>query len=261
MTSPARNAPHFEIRSDRWSFIGRASEGNYPKWRQVIPPVGSFQTEIQIDLKAVDEIVALIQRLPCHDPTNLGVGLDVTSRKVELLAKAEGVGVRSRFEIPTAKIHGKDLRIQLNRDLLAKALRFGLCKIEIIDSLSPLKFSEGGRRMIVMPLRPEAASSGLPAPRKPATPAATQPQPPPTAEQPETPTMPRNTNGNGHQQAAQTKPALESAMEQIETIKGSYREAIRGLNELGETLKQVHREHKTVQSVRTTLERLQTVRI
>jgi len=73
---------------------------------------------------------------------------------------------------------------------------------------------------------------------------------------------PANTNGNGHPQpAAENKPALEIALEQIETIKGSYREAIRGLNDLGDTLKQVQREHKTVQSFRNTLEKLQTVRI
>src|SRR5207302_11276232 len=78
--------------------------------------------------------------------------------------------------------------------------------------------------------------------------------------------MPRTsaTNGNGNN-GTEDKSAVEVALDKIEAIKGSYREAIRGLNDLAETLKQVQREQKTtskeVQSVRTTLEKLQTVRI
>ena len=64
---------------------------------------------------------------------------------------------------------------------------------------------------------------------------------------------------------AGTKPAIEVALDKIETIKGGYREAVRGLNDLADTLKQVQREQKTtekdVQSVRTTLEKLQSVRL
>ena len=47
--------------------------------------------------------------------------------------------------------------------------------------------------------------------------------------------MPRTTatDGNGGEE----KSALEAALDKIETIKGSYREAIRGLNDLAETLR------------------------
>jgi chromosome segregation ATPase len=73
--------------------------------------------------------------------------------------------------------------------------------------------------------------------------------------------MPAN---NGHEPAAE-KPTLESALAKIEAIKGSYRDAIRGLNDLGDTLKAISKERKTtekeVQSVRSTLERLQSVRL
>ena len=73
-----------------------------------------------------------------------------------------------------------------------------------------------------------------------------------------------NGNGQSHEDAA-AKPAIEVALEKIETIKASYREAIRGLNDLADTLKQVQREQKgtdrEVQSIRVTLEKLQSVRI
>ena len=79
--------------------------------------------------------------------------------------------------------------------------------------------------------------------------------------------MPGNnghTNGNGHQPETD-KSALEAALAQVETVKGSYREAIRGLNDLTDTLKQIQREQKStnkeVQSVRLTLGRLQSVKL
>ena len=75
-----------------------------------------------------------------------------------------------------------------------------------------------------------------------------------------------NGNGNGeHHDDAATKPAIEVALEKIESIKTAHRESIRGLNDLADTLKQVQREQKStdkeVQSVRITLEKLQQVRI
>ena len=74
-------------------------------------------------------------------------------------------------------------------------------------------------------------------------------------------------NGNGEHAngTGATKPALETALEQVETIKTSIKSAVGGLNELLDTLKQVTREQKTtdkeVQSVRSTLEKLQSVKL
>jgi len=79
-------------------------------------------------------------------------------------------------------------------------------------------------------------------------------------------TTPTNGNGtNGHHKEEAQPVTIDTALEQIEIIKGSYREAIRGLNTLTDTLKQVQRDQKSsvkeIQSVRSTLEKLQSVRI
>ena len=74
-----------------------------------------------------------------------------------------------------------------------------------------------------------------------------------------------NTNGNGSHAEATTKTTLEKALDQIESVKGSHRDAIRGLNDLADTLRQIHRDQKSsereVQTVRTTLAKLQSVRV
>lgn len=58
--------------------------------------------------------------------------------------------------------------------------------------------------------------------------------------------MPKSTNGNGNgHQPATDKSTLETALEKIETIKGSCRESIRGLNELTDMLKQSSASRRT----------------
>ena len=72
--------------------------------------------------------------------------------------------------------------------------------------------------------------------------------------------MPKTPQTNGTE-----KTSLETALEQVETVKGSYREAIRGLSDLTDTLKAIQKERKStekeVQTVRSTLRQLQSVKL
>ena len=65
--------------------------------------------------------------------------------------------------------------------------------------------------------------------------------------------------------AEEPKPALDLALAQLEVVRGDFRNAIAGLNKLGDLLKQAHREGKAsdkeISSVRATLRSLQSVRI
>ncbi len=72
--------------------------------------------------------------------------------------------------------------------------------------------------------------------------------------------MPKPPQTNGTE-----KTSLETALEQVETVKGSYREAIRGLSDLTDTLRLIQKERKStekeVQTVRSTLRQLQSVKL
>lgn len=89
--------------------------------------------------------------------------------------------------------------------------------------------------------------------------------------------MPKEANGttNTHGAPSRTgstepkteepKAALDTALAQIEIVRGDFRNAVAGLNKLGDLLKQVQKENKStdreIQSVRQTLRSLQSVRI
>jgi len=265
---------YIQISSRRWRFIHRQIEGNYPNYRQVLPRDDQFNTSVQIEPAATKDLIQMIKRMPCDDEKDHRIGIRVAGRKVSFLSKADGKELE--IEVPETSVKGKDVVVYLNRNFLTKALGFELCQLQIIDPLTPMRFSDGqGRRMIVMPVRPsEAPPNGTP----PAGPAqASTPATPPVAREsietsaerstmPKTSTPPTNGNGSNGHHAPEIQPVtLDAALDQIETIKGSYREAIRGLNTLTDTLKQVQRDQKTsvkeIQSVRSTLEKLQGLRI
>ena len=82
--------------------------------------------------------------------------------------------------------------------------------------------------------------------------------------------MPEKTNGNttgatSTDTTASEKSALETALAQIEVVRGDFRNGIAGLNKLAEALKQAQRESKAsdkeIASVRQTLRQIQAVRI
>ncbi len=74
-----------------------------------------------------------------------------------------------------------------------------------------------------------------------------------------------STDGAAKAAPSPDKPALETALAQLEIVRGEFRNAVVGLNKLGDLLRQVQREHKAgekeLSSVRATIRSLQTVRI
>ena len=268
----------FQISSRRWRFISRQIDGSYPNWRQVVPDEKQFNTTVDLSPAAIDAILALVPKIPCHDAINNPIGLIVEGKKLTLRGRGTNDDKWTNLDVEGVTVKGNAVSVFVNRNFLTKALGFGMNTIQMIDPLTPLKFSNGGKQMIVMPIRatepaPPQATSDASSP-EPTTETPQGPQKPSTTER--NTNMPRtatngttatNGNGNGEHQngATSTKPAIEVAVEKIETIKASYREAIRGLNDLADTLKQVQREQKgtdrEVQSIRVTLEKLQSVRI
>jgi hypothetical protein len=219
------------------------------------------KTTIELVPAFTDAVTALIARIPCHDKVNRTIGIEIKGRDVRLLGKSQASEPWTRFEIEPDKTTGRDVTVYLNRDFLAKALRFGLTRIEIIDELSPLRFVSGGRQMIVMPIRPDANAVPAQSPE----PSNTNP-PPAEAQQERNPMSRTTTQTNGARSTTPAeKPALETAIAQVESLRGDFRNAITGLNKLSEAMKQAQREQKAgekeVQSVRTALGKLQSVRI
>ena len=231
----------------------------------MVPGASQTKTTLVMDTEAIQQALQTVARMPDHDTTHHSIGLEIANDSVSLLGRSTGGDDWVRVELTGVKVVGESQTIFFNRQYLTKALRFGLNRIEVIDPISPLRISNGGKQMIVMPISPKANTE--------------QPKPeetdaPPVAEQPET-MMPEQTNTESkpsgtatavaHETAVADKPALEVALAQIEVLRGECRNTIAGLGKLAETLKQAAREQKATErefnGLRATLRSLQNVKI
>lgn len=274
--------PCFEIASDHWRFQSQSIDSQFPQWKTVLPNPASYQTTISINPEAVDEVMVAVQRLPLGDDKHHTIGLDVADNAFRLLGRSRPELPWTKIDIQEAGANGPDATIFLDRRTLLKALRFGLTRIEIIDSMSPLRFSLAGRQMIIMPLRMNGDTNAATTPPPAETALTPNTNPPPQAEQRTPPPMQTNTpplgqnrtagaNGSSTPSAQTTtskeeaKSSLEAALVQIEAIKTGFRETINGLTKLGDHIRQSMREQKAsekeIQTVRQTLRSLQGVRI
>ena len=239
---------HLQISSRRWRYITRQIEGNFPNWRQVVPT--DFGIKLEFD--AVESVIQTIQRMPCDDAINFGIGLELIGQKLSLISKTPNADKWTKVKVPDVKtITGKDVTIFLNRHLLIKALQFGLTTVEIIDALSPLRFSNQGRQMIIMPTRPHA-----PTPQPAANPS-------PAAQ--EERTQPPMVNDTSNTEPITIDAQLDQLLEEIETMKVTMQDHLTGLKSLGTKLKSVQREHKAsskeLQVVRQTLKGRQSMKL
>jgi len=278
-----------KLESGRWTFITKETYGEFPNWKQVIPITDGRWTRINLSDEVIKQLLLVTPNLPGDDGLNHPVRLRITAQYLNI----EG---RNRDDedwtsIPVdAVVKGKPITVALNRQYLLNALRFGLNEIEVEDPLSPLVFSNGGRKMVIMPVN-------LDGPVKVATPAqpnagpttattptaeqtAPQEQPGATTEE-RTAAMPRTArattpedlttfqpvethadkNGNGNGNGS----AVKSLVDHVEQIKENLKNVIRDLTTVIDAVKAAEKEKRTsdkeIDAIRTKLRQIQSVSI
>ncbi len=246
----------FQLSTRRWRFISRHIEGQYPNWRQVVPDPKSFKTHLTIDPGKLEDIIKLIQRLPCHDEKNRTLGLEWKNKQFVLLAKADDEDPWLRVPVADIKADGPENYIFLDRRYMLQVLQFGLNTISIIDSISPARFHNGhGKQMIVMPVRAEADASPPPPP-------VHQPEPPPppkpimiTTDTPVQPPPPSSGN----------KTPIEEAIDITLQFRDLFQNGLNLARDLNAKLKSINRmqrdSSKEFDALRSSLRSLQSFKL
>ena len=67
--------------------------------------------------------------------------------------------------IQDVKVTGEPVSVGLNRTFFTHALRFGLNELEIEHELAPVVFSNGGKRLVIMPVNLGGPVSVQPSPQ------------------------------------------------------------------------------------------------
>lgn len=268
-----------QFESTHWTFTTKVVEGNYPNWKNVLPGKDDKATTMQFSPEAVELIQQVAPKMPGFDQVNETIGFKIHKNNVLLISRKDHKDSWTEVPLPNVTIVGKPATIHLNRTFLLQALEFGLTELQVEDSLSAMVFRSKGKQMVVMPVRCDDGSVAAKAQPTPTaqpntpTPASTPEKQPIKTETRPTPTqtptierkepMPRTSEAKTESNSNGT--ALHTATTQVEAIKDSLREAIRGLNDLLDTLKLAQKEQKTtdreIDSVRNTIKSLQKVQL
>jgi DNA polymerase III sliding clamp (beta) subunit (PCNA family) len=282
-----------KLESGRWTFITKEIYGEFPNWKQAMPIPGSNWTRVNLSDEAIKQLLLVTPNLPGDDGLNQPVRLRMTTD--HLMVEGRNRDDEDWTSIPVdAVVKGKPISVALNRRYLLNALRFGLNEVEIEDPLSPAVFSNGGRKMVIMPVNldgpvkvatPAQPNSGATTATTATTPAAEQTTSPAgagatTEERKDMPRTARattpepittfppvdtranqNGNGNGNGNGSPVK----SLVDHVEQIKENLKNVIRDLTTVIDAVKAAEKEKRTsdkeIDAIRTKLRQIQNVTI
>ena len=277
-----------QFRTDRWTFITRQIEGNYPNWKQVVPRSDGKWTTIELSEQALKQMLQIIPKLPGDEAPNHPVRLQIHTGRLLLEGKNHNEKEWTSIPVEDVTITGKGAEVALNRHYLLSALRQGLNRFQVEDSLTPLLFTKGGKKLVIMPVRledpkpkttvsPASAAAATPAPATPSiaapvpatevnSPAQPQPQPETQTNNERTDmTKTTTTTASTTTETPASESAIKSVIQQVEKIKDTLKDIVGEFSDLLASLKQAEKEKKTtdkeIESIRATLRTIQSVKI
>jgi len=143
---PTENGTGFSIIVGPWCWTGKALQGNYPNWKQVIPESNSLTRSITFPPESAQQLETLLKNVPDTEPHN-EVEL---SEGQGMLVNVFASGVKTSI---TAELSGDwNSPLNVSKAYLLRLLREGHRKIEIGDGHTPFYATGGIGRYIAMPL-------------------------------------------------------------------------------------------------------------
>lgn len=261
---------HVQISSRRWRFVTRVLDQPYPGWRQVIPADKDFKTSIRFDPLKIEGILPVLEQMAEQDDEFRSIGIEWRRGRVQFVCRNPDQQTWATLGVPGASGQGAEVTVFCNRLLLLKALRFGLFELDLIDELRPLRFREGGRRLIVMPVRTRATSD--PEPASIPVNAHTPRQLPPIKANPPLPVPDMKPSHHSTPLAdarlpSSTEPGsprLEDVLESLDQLRDSCTRSLSQIKDLTGKLRLIQRDQRSsqrgLQTVRHTLRSLQGIR-
>lgn len=268
----------FVLSAGPWYFDCKAVDGQYPNWRQVIPPAEDMDNRIVF---TDEDIAALRQILPTFP------GANTNSRMIALRPGSDGKlaiggqGVNDKSETRLeltggSTFEGKLPGIGVNAFFLLDALATGFRSFAVRDELCPLRAEDGhGGIHVLMPMKLWPEPPKPPPPES--VPAETKPEPGPeqahedvkTTPALETPveptkkedkTMTKEANGT-----TEDGTALDRLQSAYEVAKAKVKDAHQALADLAVAIRDAVKENKQlksdVENVRAGLAKLQSIKV
>ena len=117
-----------------------------------MPETNGKWTLINLSEEAIKQLLLVTPSLPGDDGINRPIRLRVESHQLSVEGQNKDDDTWTSIPIQNVQVTGRPVSVALNRTYFTNALRFGLNELEVEDTLSPVVFSNGGKKLIIMPV-------------------------------------------------------------------------------------------------------------
>ena len=146
-------------------------EGRFPDVDRVIPAASAVVTRMQLDADDAEFLSERIERLPADDDQERPVTLDFNGT-VAIRARQDDKSPMTELVLSRSHRMGPELRVQTNREFLARALDLGFTEFGFVGGEAPCVCTDATRTYVWQMLDPKSALAPSEEARRIASPAA-----------------------------------------------------------------------------------------
>ena len=146
---PMGNGTRFSIIAGPWCWTGKALEGNYPKWKQIVPSGESLTHEVRLEPEQIEAGLKFLKTVPEKMPYN-PIELKMSADKRLVLSADDGLEVTLDAELLG---DWTDFSQSLNKNILSRLFAEKRTRIQLSNLNLPLMATGGLGRYIAMPIR------------------------------------------------------------------------------------------------------------
>lgn len=143
---PMENGTGFSIIVGPWCWTGKALQGIYPNWKQVIPESNALTRSITFPPESIRELEAFLKNVPDNPPHNAVELSEGSGMTLNVLASGEKTSITAEFTGDWTE------SLALSKTILLRLLREGHTRIQCGDGHVPILALGGGGRYIAMPM-------------------------------------------------------------------------------------------------------------
>ena len=238
----------FRLVTPQWDYQVRTIEGAYPGWRQVIP-ASNGQYQITLHDEDAQVLLRALPTFPGREQRTPTITLVAEGGKLAILGQGSDDKQPSRLDLTRSSSQGGNTGITLDRRFFTDALESGFRAFACANNQSPLLADDGrGGIHVLMPMR----TAYTPAPDPEAVKPIAEPATPKEESMKTEPAKPEPT-------------AMDRLLMAYELAKTKVKEANDALGIIAlsvrEVLKEDRQRRAEIDSVRTGLARLQSIKV
>ena len=154
--SVAKTDTHLVIRAGAWTVFLEIQDARFPRIDDVIPDPQATTTRLCLDAGDASFLGQALDRLPGAEGLNSPATLDLNGR---IAVRTRGADQTQATELILAhsRYTGTPVRLNANREFLARAIRLGFTEVEITGASSPVVCRDRHRVFGFQPLSEESA--------------------------------------------------------------------------------------------------------